>query len=350
MIRRVLLAIGGAAVSVASLGFLTGRATRRLLNAPRVASFEASLRPALDALGGEVVRFRSRDGLRLSARWLDPERGDAAWEVDPHEAVLLLHGWSGSIAPDLVEYGPFLRRTAGVLGLDFRGHGDSDDSPTTFSLREVDDVAGALAWLGERGISRVALFGTSMGGIVAIAAVVVLGDGSLPSADVDPSAPAHVTPPPRPRIVAVVADSVGPELAVAIGSRIGGPRPRMVAERLLDRVARTLGGDPRAMEPIRIVGLLEGTPFLLISGELDAIVPIVDARRLAAAAPAGADQWIVPGAGHSQAHRVALAEYERRTTLHLQAAFLGAREAALYSLEPDLAFGDRLDSTRSVED
>jgi uncharacterized protein len=329
VIRGGLLAIGGIAVSVASFGFLTRRAAQRLLNAPRVAPSESSLRTALDGLGGEIVRFRARDGLRLSARWLDAELDDASWDVDPHEAVLLLHGWSGSIVPDLVDYGPYLRRIAGVLGLDFRGHGESEDSPTTFGLREVDDVAGALTWLGERGISRVALFGTSMGGIVAIAAVVVLGDGSLPSADADPAAPARVAPPSRPRIVAVVADSVAPELAGNIASRIGGPWPRLVADRLLDAVARTVGGDPRATEPIRIVGLLEGTPLLLISGELDPTVPVAQARRLAAEAPAGTGHWIVPGAGHGQAHRVAQDEYEARTRSHLHAAFLGAREAAL---------------------
>ena len=148
----------------------------RLLHAPRTTPDEEALGPALDELGGEVVRLRARDGLRLAARWLAGRRGAGAdWAPDPHEAILLLHGYSGSIAPDLVEYGPFLRRTAGVLGLDFRGHGGSDDGPTTFGLLEVEDVAGALAWLGERGITRVALVGTSMGGITAIAAVAVLG-------------------------------------------------------------------------------------------------------------------------------------------------------------------------------
>ena len=108
------------------------------------------------------------------------------WTADPHEAILLLHGYNGSIAPDLVEYGPFLRRTAGVLGLDFRGHGGSDDGPTTFGLLETEDVAGALAWLGERGIRRVVIVGSSMGGITALAAVAVLGDGRLDSADGEP--------------------------------------------------------------------------------------------------------------------------------------------------------------------
>lgn len=316
-------------MSIASLDVLTRRAARRLLEAPRFGQAESGLRPALDALGGEVVRIRARDGLRLSARWLEGEAGDPGWIVDPHEAILLLHGWSGSIAPHLVEYGPFLRRTAGVLGLDFRGHGDSDESPTTFGLREVEDVAGALSWLGERGVERVALVGMSMGGITAIASVAILGDGSLSGPDVDTAAPAHVPAPRRPRIVAVVADSVGPELAAVGAPMIPGPRPRLVAERLFDAVSRTLGGDPRATEPIRVIGLLEGVPLLLISGGDDEIVPPDDARRLAGKAPPGTDHWIVPGAGHRRAHEVDPAEYEARTTRHLRAAFLGAREADL---------------------
>src|SRR4029078_10491703 len=90
----------------------------------------------------------------------------------------------------------------------------------TFGLLEVEDVAGALAWLGERGVSRVALIGTSMGGIVAIASVAVLGDGGLPSADAIPDEPRDIEPAPRPRIVAVVADSVAPELEVPIGGAL----------------------------------------------------------------------------------------------------------------------------------
>ncbi len=209
----VAAAVAAVTLPVAGYRYLTGRGARRFLDAPRTQAGEAELGPAIDAMGGEVVRLRARDGLRLSGRWLPSvppkgRRSKSKWVPDPHEAIVLLHGWSGSVAPDIVEYAPFLRRIAGVLALDFRGHGESDDAPTTFGMREVEDVAGALAWLGERGIERVALFGTSMGGMTAIAAVGVLGDGSLPGADMDLDAPAGVVPAPRPRIVGVVADSV----------------------------------------------------------------------------------------------------------------------------------------------
>ncbi len=329
MIRRALLAAGAVLVPIVSLDVLTRRGSRRLLEAPRTTPGEAGLGPALDALGGEVVRIRARDGLRLSGRWLRADDDDPTWTPDPHEAVLLLHGWSGSIVPHLIEYGPYLRRTAAVLGLDFRGHGESEVSPTTFGLREVEDVAGALSWLGERGIERVALVGMSMGGITAIAAVAVLGEGSLLSTDVDPAAPAHVDPTRRPRIVAVVGNSVAPELASVAVPLIPGPAPRLLANRLFDTVARTLGADPRETEPIRVIGLLEGVATLLISGDEDPIVPVVDARRLAAAAPSGTTLWIVEGAGHRGAHAADPAGYESRTTSHLRSAFLGSRQPDL---------------------
>lgn len=332
MIGRALVTGAATLASVGTARAVGRRAARRLLDAPRTGPDEASLGPAIDALGGEVVRLRARDGLRLAARWLPreptaaPEGGaDPAWVADPHEAILLLHGYSGSIVPDLVEHGPFLRRTAGVLGLDFRGHGESADGPSTFGLLEVEDIAGALAWMGERGITRVGLVGTSMGGISAIAAVAVLGDGSLAAADVDPAAPRASIDAPRPRIVAVVADSVAPELEVPIANRLSGPARRFVAARLFDGAAAILGADPRATEPIRVIGLLEPVPVLLIHGEADTTVPIADGRRLAAQAGPATDHWVVPGAGHSGAHAVAGEDYERRVVDFLRMALGRAR-------------------------
>lgn len=350
MIRRGLAVVGAVAVAATSLRVVGRRGAERLLDAPRRLPGEADLAPAVTALGGEVVRLRARDGVRLAARWLPAEHPDDGWSPDPHEAILLLHGYSGSIAPDLVEYAPFLRATAGVLGLDFRGHGASDEGPTTFGPLETEDIAGALAWLGERGISRVALFGTSLGGIVAIAATVVLGDGSLPNADADPAAPIASVAAPRPAVVAIVADSAAPELVIPVASRLRGPGRRFIASRLFDSIARTLGSDPRETEPGRVVGLVGPVRLLLIHGEADTTVPLAEGRRLAALAGPSAEHWVVPGAEHSASHAAAPSEYEARVTAFLREALLAARESGPIIAAPGPPAGDPTLPPPSAED
>jgi pimeloyl-ACP methyl ester carboxylesterase len=322
-----------------------GPSPRRILDAPRFAPGEAALKPAIDALGGEVVKLRARDGHRLGGRWLPADAGPLptvaggdgddpsgdGWRPDPYEAILLLHGWTGSVAPDLVELGPSLRRTAGVLGLDFRGHGASDDASSTFGLREVEDVAGAVAWLGERGIRRVALVGSSMGGVVAIASIVVLGDGSLAGADDDPASPAANVGAPRPRIIGIVAESVAPDLRIPIANRmplpVGGVLRRALAGRMFAAASRQVGGDIRATEPGRIVGLVAPVPLLLIHGGADRTVPPSAGRRLARLAGSSAEHWEVPGAGHGGARAADPAGWDLRVSRFLRRAFVESREA-----------------------
>jgi uncharacterized protein len=323
--RRLLLAAAAPVVALLAVRPVGDRMARRLMDAPRTGPGEEALRPAVEALGGEVVRLLARDGVRLSGRWLPAEPGDDGWVPDPREAILLLHGWTGSVGPDLVAHGPFLRRTANVLGLDFRGHGGSADGPTTFGALEVEDVAGALAWLGERGIRRVALMGSSMGGIVALTSVAVLGDGRLAAADADPDAPVGVAAPPRPRIVAVVAESVTPELRLLVARRLRVPLGSRLGDQAFAGVARAVGVDPRATEPIRAVRLLEDVPLLLVADGADAIVTTADADRLAAAAPEGTRRLVVPGAGHGDAHATDPDAWEDAVATHLRSAFEVAR-------------------------
>lgn len=327
----------GAAVGLAvglpsaALGLVVRRGVDRLTMPHRGRTAEVAPDQALDALGGEVVRLRSRDGLRLAGRWVPAEAPDAdGWRPDLHEAVVLLHGHGASSGPDLVQFGPALRRVAGVLAFDFRGHGGSDPSLTSMGLYEVEDVAGALAWLGERGVTRVALMGTSMGALTALAAVVVLGDGSLPSADLDPDAPEHDPAAPAPRILAVVADSATPEIGTAIAAEIRHPLARPFAgpltDLLLRAVTRRLAGDPRSTEPGRIAALLAPVPILFIHGEADRLMPVAATRRLAAAVGPSAELWTVPGAGHGGAHRADPTGYEARLVGFLREVFAAARD------------------------
>lgn len=314
---------------------------RRLAAAPRTAPAEAALKPQVDALGGEVVRLHARDGLALSARWLRSDPGASgpisaaaaagtadAWDPEPHEAILLLHGYSGSCTPDLVEFGPFLQRTASVLGLDFRGHGRSDDGPTTFGMLETEDVGGALEWLGERGITRVALVGLSMGATTALTATAILGDGSLTAADGESIVARDPAPPPRPQIVAIVADSAAPRLELPVAAARGGPFGRVAARIAFRSLADRLGADPRETEPARVAALLAPLPILLIAGEADVMVPHVATRRLADAIGPSAQLWVVPGGGHAASHAAMPTEWEQRVGDFLRVSFAEARSGS----------------------
>jgi pimeloyl-ACP methyl ester carboxylesterase len=170
-----------------------------------------------------------------------------------------------------------------------------------------------------------------MGGGIALASIVVLGDGTLAQADLDPMAPAAAVEPARPRIVAAVAESIAPDLRIPIANRIplplGGILRRAWAGRLFNQAGRKVGGDLRATEPGRIVGLVEPVPLLLIHGLADKTVRPTDGRRLAALAGPSAEHWEVPGAGHGQARRAAPAQWDERVTTFLRSGFSGAREA-----------------------
>jgi pimeloyl-ACP methyl ester carboxylesterase len=103
-----------------------------------------------------IDRFAEVDGLRL--HYVD-------WGGNPRkQTIVLLHGgaanthWWDAVAPELVNHGR-------VLGLDFRGHGQSQWSirPHYGPPAYVQDVRALVAALG---VKEVVLIGHSMGGMV----------------------------------------------------------------------------------------------------------------------------------------------------------------------------------------
>ncbi|HEY5629349.1 MAG TPA: hypothetical protein VIR16_07535, partial [Candidatus Limnocylindrales bacterium] len=79
MIRRALVTMAALGAAIVSIGPVSDRLARRLMAAPRRLPEEAGMAVLLDRLGGEVVRLRSRDGIRLTGRWLAAEAGDDTW-------------------------------------------------------------------------------------------------------------------------------------------------------------------------------------------------------------------------------------------------------------------------------
>jgi pimeloyl-ACP methyl ester carboxylesterase len=117
----------------------------------------------------EDLAFGSGDD--TCAAWLYPALGRA----DEAPVVVMAHGLSGTRRDRL---GPFAERFAAAgfaaLVFDHRGFGDSGGEPDLFQpARQLEDWAGAIGFarsLPEIDASRVATFGSSMGGGNALAA------------------------------------------------------------------------------------------------------------------------------------------------------------------------------------
>jgi hypothetical protein len=88
-----------------------------------------------------------------------------------------------------------------------------------------------------------------------------------------------------------------------------------------------LGGNPRATEPGRVIGLVPPVRLLLVSGADDTAVPVEDGRRLAERAGPTAEHWIVRGAGHSLARATDPAGWDARVGSFLRHSFEAARDA-----------------------
>ena len=135
-----------------------------------------------------------------------------------------------------------------VLTFDFRGHGESGGSVGSLGQWEARDVAGALAYLQGRGITKVGTLALSMGASAELLA-----------------APDH------PEMRAIVADSAYADLFTILDrerSKIWGLSSVFNPGILL--VSKALYGvDPLTTEPKRAVARLGDRPVLLIHSSVD---------------------------------------------------------------------------------
>jgi hypothetical protein len=90
--------------------------------------------------------------------------------------VILLHGIMVNKSYLLPEAGAFRRFGYNVLLVDFRAHGSSSGSTSTFGVEETDEVEQAVRFARQRGNKKIILYGTSLGAVVAFKAV---GEGKV---------------------------------------------------------------------------------------------------------------------------------------------------------------------------
>ncbi len=222
-------------------------------------------------------------GARLAARSGAARSGAAPSEVPT--AVVLAHGFSGSSSS------PGLRRVAGVLtgagagvvALDFRGHGRSGGVSTVGDL-EVLDLDAAVRWARLLGYARVVTVGFSMGGSVVVRHAAMLRGVD---AVVSVSSPArwYYRGTPAMRMLHRVVERPSGRLVARVGMRT-----RIVAD----------GWDPLPAEPRALAGSIAPVPLLVVHGTHDRYFPLDHAEQLAAAAGPTAQLWVEPGFGHAE--------------------------------------------------
>ncbi|MCP4006652.1 MAG: alpha/beta hydrolase [bacterium] len=156
MQRMPTLVLFGAAL--VGVFFMWSRIIDRMIFQPTPG---VDLRPEQVGLVGEDVFLETEDGVRIHAFWL-PAQGAT-------RALLFLHGNAGNASHRLPNAAELVALGTSVLLLDYRGYGLSEGTPREAGV--YADARAALAYLmDELGFpeNRIAVFGRSLGGAVAV--------------------------------------------------------------------------------------------------------------------------------------------------------------------------------------
>lgn len=237
--------------------------------------------PSRRGLAYREVTFASEDGVALHGWWLPPEA-----ESDRGCSLLFLHGNAGNVGTHLPGVDWLPAEGYGVLIFDYRGYGRSEGKADLAGLhRDFDAALDALLGIDGIAAESVIVFGQSLGGAIAVAAL--------------------AESPYRHRVKALVIEGA------PLGYR------RITQEKLAAfwltwplqaPLARLMNDDFR---PLEAISRISPTPVLVVHGLSDRVVPPHHGRALYDAALEPKAFWSPEGVGHIAAFETA----ERRKEL-----------------------------------
>ncbi|MFA6197530.1 MAG: alpha/beta fold hydrolase [Patescibacteria group bacterium] len=130
--------------------------------------------PSHTKLAFETIDFKSTDDKALKGWFIPATNQDAG----PKPTIVVAHGLSLSKAQSL-DWSYYLADQYNLFLFDFRGHGESAPSVTTYGDKETKDLIGAVNYVASRNDvnkDRIGVFGYDMG-----ASAVLLGARDLPN-------------------------------------------------------------------------------------------------------------------------------------------------------------------------
>ncbi|HEV2300498.1 MAG TPA: alpha/beta hydrolase [Stellaceae bacterium] len=240
-----------AVAGYATLVFLLYLLQRRLIYRPDRPGGTLPQLGDLAGFGVRAVTLTTEDGLELFSWYRPPPAGAPV--------ILYCHGNGGHIGYRAGRLLRFAEAGYGVLLLEYRGYGGNPGRPSERGL--YADGAAAIAFLGRAGIppERIALYGESLGGAVAVRLPLLC------------------------RPAALILECPFTSLV-----DIGRLRFPLVPVRVLLR---------DRFELRSAIGGVKA-PVLVLHGERDGIVPAAFGRAVLAAAPEPKEGWFAPEARH----------------------------------------------------
>jgi len=234
-------------------------------------------------LAYEEVAFTTEDNIPLCGYWIACQDSD--------RAVIILHGFSGSLDPDM-RYVPHLHKAGfNVLMFDFRAHGRSGGRVTSLGALETRDVRAAVKWVLDKGRDRVGLLGFSMGGRAALLAA-----------------------PSIPGVNAILSDGAPPRLVNSVTQNLVLRNRSHAFSWLLARMM-LLGASILTTtnlfrtDPLFAAKHLTAIPVLFFHGEKDRYATMPEMRRMVEDAGPRAQLWSVPEARHRDIEKTRPEEY-----------------------------------------
>lgn len=254
-----------------------------------IAPAPSEVGPIPDELPLSEVSFDSASGNRLSG-WLASTQSNCA-------AVVLMHGIRANRRSMLGRARFLFEAGYDVLLFDFQGHGESSGERITFGYLEKLDAMAAVAYMkAARPNAPVAVIGTSLGGVAAIL--------STPNLGAD----------------AVIVEAVYSTIERAVRNRLNlrfGILSKLLAPSLFVQMNARLGFGPEELRPIDHIGSI-GAPVFVIAGSDDRRTFAEESRALFAQARDPKQFWLIEGAGHTDFHRYAGADYVARVLAFLR--------------------------------
>ncbi len=229
--------------------------------------------PAAQGLADyQTVAFPAADGLTLRGWYVLTKNG---------ATVILLHGLNRNRCRMLGEAMLLSQAGYGVLFYDARNAGESEGTVTTFGVQEVRDVVGAVDFLSaqpEIDVTRIGLFGHSLGGATAIMAAAQL-----------------------PAIRAVIAESTFTSMDETVATNVYRTTHLPVfpfTPLIMLFGGLTASADLTQARPIDALAELGDRPVMIAHGDEDGLLPVANAYRLYEAVRGPKELFIAPHTSH----------------------------------------------------